>query len=327
MNYYIISNTFDNIDTMWFEQPVFSGQSLFILPQWLQIWWKVFKPTAKLFLISIYQDEAPLGLAPLMVKDNIATFIGDPEIIDYQDCIVVSGREREFFGTLLDCLNEQKISQLDLRMLRPNSCVLTYLTEIARSRNYFVSIEPDSICSEIELPDSWDKYLALLKPKQRKEVKRKIRRLQEVGKVHFRVIEQIKFVKDILEPFFVLFRNSRQDKARFMTEQMKDYFRELILAMAKMGALRIGILELNGQIVAVSLTFYYAGRVYLYNNAYAPEYSQLSVGLIAKIFSIKDALEQGYQIFDFLRGDETYKFHLGSHVVNLSRCQIRLVNT
>ena len=50
----------------------------------------------------------------------------------------------------------------------------------------------------------------------------------------------------------------------------------------------------------------------LYNSGYDPRYSRLSVGLVSKALAIKEAIEAGKRSFNFLRGTERYKYHLGA---------------
>jgi CelD/BcsL family acetyltransferase involved in cellulose biosynthesis len=70
------------------------------------------------------------------------------------------------------------------------------------------------------------------------------------------------------------------------------------------------------------LCFDYNNDIYLYNSAYDPAYSSLSVSLLLKVFNIRDAVENGKKRFDFLSGDEPYKYDLGGHDVPLYRCLI-----
>jgi CelD/BcsL family acetyltransferase involved in cellulose biosynthesis len=35
------------------------------------------------------------------------------------------------------------------------------------------------------------------------------------------------------------------------------------------------------------------------------------VGLLSKVYALRDSIERGKRTFDFLRGDEEYKRHLG----------------
>ena len=50
----------------------------------------------------------------------------------------------------------------------------------------------------------------------------------------------------------------------------------------------------------------------LYNSGFDPRLARFSPGLLLKAYLIKKAIEEKYQIFDFLRGDERYKFNLGA---------------
>jgi CelD/BcsL family acetyltransferase involved in cellulose biosynthesis len=119
-----------------------------------------------------------------------------------------------------------------------------------------------------------------------------------------------------------MFVTSRQDKADFMTEQMERFFRLLVTAMQDIGLLKLGALELDNRAVAEILCFDYNNCMYLYNSGYEPEYTSLSAGLLSKVLAIKDSIEKGMNKFDFLKGAEPYKYHLGGQEVPLFRCQI-----
>ena len=73
------------------------------------------------------------------------------------------------------------------------------------------------------------------------------------------------------------------------------------------------------------MRFDHDGVAYLYNSALDPAYRSLSVGVISKVLHIKDSIERGMRRFDFLKGDERYKYHLGGQEVQLRRCRIDFV--
>jgi CelD/BcsL family acetyltransferase involved in cellulose biosynthesis len=50
----------------------------------------------------------------------------------------------------------------------------------------------------------------------------------------------------------------------------------------------------------------------------------LSVGIISKVLSIRSGIEAGCRRYDFLKGAETYKKHLGGKEVPLYRCSVML---
>jgi CelD/BcsL family acetyltransferase involved in cellulose biosynthesis len=81
-------------------------------------------------------------------------------------------------------------------------------------------------------------------------------------------------------------------------------------------------LELGDKPVAATMCFDYKDTVYLYNSGYDPDYGWLSVGVISKALCIKDSIEKNKKRFDFLKGAEGYKYHLGGHELPLYKCSV-----
>jgi len=296
----------------------------FVLPLWLKVWWQEFGAEAELYLSTVRQREKVIGIAPLLVREERVSLIGSVDVCDYLDFVVVPGRERDFFSALFDDLKEKGINQLDLRPLRPDSTVLTHLVSIAQNRGYEALCHPEDISFELALPSTWDEYLAILTTKQRHEVRRKLRRLSEAGKVDYHFVKDSVAVHDAMDTFLKMFTESRTDKAVFLTAQMEAFFRSLADNMAEAGLLRLGILELDTLPAAMVMCFDYNDCMYLYNSGYNPQYNALSVGLLCKVLCIKESIQEGKKRFDFLKGDETYKYHLGGGEVHLYRCQITI---
>jgi CelD/BcsL family acetyltransferase involved in cellulose biosynthesis len=172
------------------------------------------------------------------------------------------------------------------------------------------------------LPSSFSEYLEKLETKQRHEVRRKLRRLQEAGKVEYRTLADSADVTKAMDIFLKMFTESRSDKAAFLTSQKESFFRSLAKTMSGINLLRVGILELDTKPTAMILYFDYAGGAYLYNSGYDPQYDSLSVGLMSKVLCIEECINHGKKKYDFLKGNEVYKYRLGGKDVTLSNCQI-----
>jgi len=323
--YNITLESFDSLTSYWLESPHPSmWDCIFTLPPWLEVWWHEFGFGAELYLGAVRQGQGGtlIGIAPLLLRGGEAFFIGSADVCDYLDFMIVQGREVDFFNILLDDLRRRDIRRLNLRPLRPNSTVLTHLINIARDRKYEVSCNVEDVSLELDLPPSWQEYLGSLTQKQRHEVRRKLKRLWEAGDVNYRMIEDSESVSKSIAIFLRLFRESRQDKAIFLTARMESFFTSLMKAMAQAGLLRLGILELNALPAAAVICFDYHNTVFLYNNGYDLQYRFLGIGLISKILCIKDSVERGRGKFDFLKGAEEYKHRLGGKEIALSGCQI-----
>ncbi len=118
-----------------------------------------------------------------------------------------------------------------------------------------------------------------------------------------------------MDDFFPLMRASSHDKDDFLTPEREDFFKKLALELAPRGQFKLYFLEVDGVRVASCICFDYAGTYLLYNSGYDPEFSTLSVGLLNKALCLKEAIEEGRECFDFLRGNERYKYDLGGKTV------------
>lgn len=295
---------------------------LFVLPWWLKTWWDTFGENNDPEILAGYRQGKLLGLAPLSIQDKTARFIGGENVCDYQDMVATSNHPHEFLKVILTHLKKRGIRSLQLGTLRPESISLTRLPNLAKQMGYAVECSQVSYSYEIILPRSWESYLYLLKGKQRHEIRRKLRRLNEAGDVQFRVLERSDEISEAMDIFFSLFKASRPDKSEFLTEQMMSFFRLLAQRMAQQGFLRLFFLDIDQVPAAGVMCFDYNDTLFLYNNGYNPQFSHLSPGFLSKVYSIRDAIEQGKLRYDLLKGDEGYKKRLGSTPVPLYHLKI-----
>ena len=323
MSYTLTIESFDSVISSWDKlRHCLKWGSVFVLPAWLKVWWEAFGGEAELYLRTLQQGKKAIGFAPLQVTKETASFIGSADVCDYLDFVITPGREKDFFKALLDDLRGKGIKKLDLRPLRYDSTAFTQLVSIAQNQGYEVLCHPEDVSLELDLPPTWNEYLAILKNKQRHEVRRKLRRLWEAGSAEHRCVEIGREVEDYLDIFLQLFSLSRDEKASFMNPKMESFFRSLAKAMAEIGLLRMGILQLDKVPAAMTMGFDYNGSHYLYNSAYDPQFNHLSVGLLCKILCLKESIEKGRKKWNFLKGGEPYKYQLGGQEVPLYGCQI-----
>jgi CelD/BcsL family acetyltransferase involved in cellulose biosynthesis len=325
MSYAVTEETFSSLNSYRTDSRYNLNWSLiFVFPGWLQVWWQIFGSGGELYLRAVWQGDMIIGIAPLLVKEKTAAIVGDSDVCDYLDFVVAPGMERDFFNILLDDLQRNGINHLDLRSLRPDSTVLTSLVDIARERSYDINCQLEDVSLVLELPATWDQYLAALTVKQRHELQRKLRRLWEASNVNYHIVEDSTAIHAAMDTFLKLFTVSREDKATFMTSRMESFFRALVDTMTGAGLLRFGILELDTLPTAMVMCFDYNDCVYLYNSGYNPDYSTLSTGLISKVLFIQDSIQRGRKKFDFLKGGESYKYRLGGRELPLYNCQITI---
>jgi CelD/BcsL family acetyltransferase involved in cellulose biosynthesis len=284
----------------------------FVTPAFQRVWLKHFQDGAELRLITAREGERLIGVAPLLLRDGCVEFVGHYSICDYMDIACAPGFERAFGERLLASLAADGCGSLDLRGLVETSPTREALLAAAPAAGYHATLEDEALSPSVELPGTWDEYLARLSKHDRHELRRKLRRLEGAGGVELRIVTAAEEAAERLETLFHLMRISNHHKEEFLARPgMQAFFREMVAAMAEAGMIRFYFLTFDGQPVASVLNFDLGGQLYMYNSGYDPAYAHYAVGLMSKTLLIRDAIEQGRTCVDFLRGDESYKYDLG----------------
>lgn len=298
-------------------------QCLFVTPFWLQTVVDHLGSAGDPLILIVTHDGVPVGIVPLSIDGSNAYFLGIPDVCDYQDVILASGHEAAAMETVLTHLSEMGVHRLDLHTLRPDAALVETIESSRVPPRATVTHHTSDVTYEMPLPGAWDDYLMQLNGKRRHEIRRKIRRLEAYGAYRFRMADDGRNLDVETDQFLRLFHLNRTDKSRFMDDTMVGYFRTLIRRLAHQKMLRLYFLEVEDRPVAAVLCFDYHGTRYLYNSGYDASYQELSVGILSKIFSIREALENRCRRYDFLKGDEVYKKRIGGRKIPLSRYEIK----
>jgi len=89
---------------------------------------------------------------------------------------------------------------------------------------------------------------------------------------------------------------------------LRAFHRELVQRLAASGLLRFDELWFEGECRASIYGLDDGRRYCFYNSGYDATRRQLSPGLVLLGLSIESAVQRGIRLYDFLRGDESYKF-------------------
>ncbi len=312
MAYSVQVGDFDAMHREWEELLPFScTNTVFVTPWWQRIWWNRFGRNWDLCITSIREDGTMLGIAPLMWSDGVVRFVGDTDLFDYLDFLVPETSPERFYTALFDHLSTLNWHTLDLMSVPPKSPTLSYLPEVAKSMGMSIEVVEEDMAPVASLPSTWDEYQAGLAKKDRHELRRKLRRLEQAGNAHQYTLTTREDLASCMHEFFRLLRASGPEKAEFLTPERESFFTDIALEMAGRDQFRLYFLEVNGTRVASCICFDYDGSYLLYNSGYDPAYSPLSVGFLNKALCVKEAIELGRHTFEFLRGSERYKYDLG----------------
>ena len=286
---------------------------MFDLPTWQRTWWGHFGEGREQRILAVSSDDGKLDLlAPMMQDGSTVSFLGGTDLVDYHDFICPNQpTETCMEAVVSELISDSSVDKLLLESLIDCSSTLQLVPRLIESKGWRVEVEKEDVSPRLELPGDWDEYLAGLRKKDRHELRRKLRRLEGAGDVRHIELSAREDVETAMPDFFSLHRMSMPDKQEFMTAERERFFKDVAAQLADEGITRLSFLELGGERVATSLSFVVGATRYLYNSGYNPEYRRLAVGLLNHAYTIRKSIEQGLSIFDFMRGDEPYKYHLG----------------
>jgi CelD/BcsL family acetyltransferase involved in cellulose biosynthesis len=308
----------------------------FLRHEYMSTWWQTLGggewTEADLHLVTgRLADGSLAGIAPLFFSQNregepAMLLLGCIEISDYLDLVAPAEQLSPFVEALFDHLAGPEAPAwkvLDWYNFIDSSPTLSVLQEAAARRNWAYTLEALQHCPYIPLPGDWETYLASIDKKQRHEIRRKMRRAEnEFAETSWRIVGDEAGVESGIEDFMSMMAQD-PDKNRFLTEAMRRQFRASALAAFRNGWLQLSFLEIGGEKAAGYLNFDYNNRLWIYNSALNFAYREYSPGWVLLGYLLQWANEHKRERFDFMRGDEDYKYRFGAVDRRVERVIIR----
>lgn len=304
--------------------------TLFLTWEWQSTWWQHLGQGDLVLLGFRAGDGRLVGITPLFYTRNgdgqvCLSAIGCRDVSDYVDLIVERGQEQAVYQALLDYWQTDAPAWdlIDLCNIPQDSPSLVHLRAMAEARGYQTHVEVEDVCPIIDLPATWDEYLMTLNKKQRHEVRRKLRKADNEADTRFVVVGPDHDLQAEMEIFVDLHQKSAPEKDAFMDPQMRGFFFEVARVLAARGWLQLAFVEMDGIKAAALLNFDYDDAILVYNSGYDPaRFRQLSPGINVTARCIEHAIQLGRAKFDFLRGDEVYKYRFGAQDTEVRRLLI-----
>lgn len=280
--------------------------TFFQIQQWMQIWVKHF-PVEK-EIIGVFDDDVLIGIAPFSYDQKTITLLGttpvlgNEQVSDFGDIICLPKKEKDVWDAVLNYLSKKYAAKsFDLKYIRENSLSFNILKPLSKS------FSSTTTSPYLNLPKSWEEYLVGLNRKNRHELRRKLRKLESIN---YRVY-QADLNQNNQQQFLKLMKQSSSEKGKFLSKPMESFFSDFLTNLNKEQIL-LWFMEIEEKKVAAALAFTFKDELLLYNSGMDLDYGYLSVGLLSKALLIQKSIELGYKKFDFLQGDEQYKYNLGA---------------
>jgi len=295
----------------------------FLRHEYLTAWWSTRGggewPESELAVVTACQDGRLAGIAPLFLSRNrddqaALLLVGSIEISDYLDILARPADLSAFLGGLLDFIAQPGLLDwqlLDWHNLPEASPTLPALKSEAEKRGWTFTQERTYHVPSIPLTGDFDTYLAGIDKKQRHEIRRKMRRAEESGRIaRWYIVEDGTALEAEVEAFLALMAED-PEKATFLTPAMRRHMHLACRAAFENGWLQLAFLEADGQKAAGYLNFDYLNRIWVYNSGLDRRFMDLSAGWVLLGHLLQWANEHKRSEFDFMRGNEDYKYRFG----------------
>ena len=211
---------------------------------------------------------------------------------------------------------------VDLRRWRDGDPALAALETAFRAaadrEGWEMRRETEDVCPVVTLPvgGSWDDYLATLDKKARHEIRRKVRRAEAAGEVRFSLSP---LNAETVDRFITLHQARWGVDGLFPDPEGGERSRRFLNRLTELEAaegpnavLQLGLVHVGDRLIFASAGFDDGTACYFYNAGMDPDARELSPGVTGAAAYIGDRLAAGRTRFDFLRGNEAYKYEWGA---------------
>lgn len=289
--------------------------------EWLSAWWRHYEqPGLQLFVVVVRDAEgAVVALAPLYrrrtpLSGRTLAFLGSGEVCsDYLTLLVapeLAELTAERIADWLTGAGRDAWDAIELDGVEPQDAAVGALVKALAARGCLVHRRQRIGAWRLELPGDWKSYTARLSKSRRGGVRTVEKRYFETGRA---VVHSAESAADVQRGLAILRdlhqrrRKSLGEPGCFASPRFAGFLAEVARRFHAVGRLRLQWIELDGRPVAAGFDLSSPDAVYHYQAGIDPDAIEDRPGWLMQISALKQAIEEGFQAFDFLRGDEPYK--------------------
>lgn len=296
-------------------------QSIYMTWDWVTTWWKFYGQGAELWLLQARAEDGRLiGLAPLMLvvhrpasllRWRQLQFIGASSPFDHLDFLIEPGAGPDVLPLFLERLRAEQ-DRWDVLLL---SALPEYSPTLSLLRTYSIPWEAGEAecCPAIALPADWETYHSALSKRKRKNIRHTHNVLDGAfpGRWGWERVED----PAELEPTMSTMIRLHQAKwaalgkpGGFADATTVAFHQAISRRLLEQGRLWLYRLCIDGRVAAIEYAYAYRDRVYAFASGVDFSLADYSPGQVLMEVMIREAIRAGMRHYDFLRGDEAYKF-------------------
>ena len=290
----------------------------FLTHQWVRTWWECFGAGGKLHVLLVKDGDDVIAIAPLMLTRRKfygwplrwLEFIGN---VHTPRCdFLVTRRPAEVYRAIWSSLLSQRglWDVLLLCQLPDDSRTLDEIPLLAAESQLPLGQWRSAASPYLPMQEDWDGYFKQRNAKHRANLRRRLKRLSELGPVEMERITCEAGLEDALGEGFRIEGAAWKDQCGTSMQAQQEsrlFYTKLARKFAQRGWLELNFLTVSGRRIAFHYSLRYNNKVYLLKPGYDPAYSSYSpVNLLCYLF-LQHLFDTGTEEFDFLGVADEWK--------------------
>ncbi|QEG21194.1 GNAT family N-acetyltransferase [Mariniblastus fucicola] len=283
---------------------------------WHFAWWNNFQHLGQLNLFVLEADDQVVGIAPFFQDrwngQKRLRFLGSGKTCtDYADLIVADPWREQFTIEIAKAV-ASSAAMLEMEGVdgsRPQDAFDKPLGN--QFWRYDTELDPTW---QLSLPSDWAGFIASSKKSLKRKIKKAVKRLDSTEFEVRSSFADLPF-EDAWEHIVALHQSrfeSKGEPGAFADDNFRNFLHDAAVALGEKRQAEIIVAFHEEQPIGAHLVLHSPGITQLYLAGILAEKSKLEPGHLLITFAVRRAIEQGCEVFDFLRGDQPYKPYWGA---------------
>jgi CelD/BcsL family acetyltransferase involved in cellulose biosynthesis len=298
--------------------------NVFMTFDWFRTWNRHFAQKAlggrrRLNVLVLKRDGRVTGISPFIHRTatRFGLAVRKVEFIesqgDYNDLMLGDDPAGQI-DAVLDSLarTDDQWDLVDLRDLRDTGNVVTLLKDaLSRTRLLYRLLPEEESRPYLPIDAPWPTMLSRLSAHARHNFRNQQNRLKRMSAqgLRVRIIENPREEPGLMEKLIALETQKlvHGKIAMPFIGTHREVFQALFDSLGPRGWFCIALMELADRPLAWLMVFRCGNKLWGYQRAFDPSFSQISPGMLLDGVLLDYGFSRGYNEYDFLRGEETYK--------------------
>jgi CelD/BcsL family acetyltransferase involved in cellulose biosynthesis len=290
----------------------------FLMHDWMRSWWESFGAGRTMKVLMVSHDGDLVGIAPLMISRTKIYGIPVRELGSISndhtprfDFIVLGEHAAVVEAIWLHLWeSKQEWDVMKLCQFEAGSPTLDRLELLASGQACRFETWSSTDSPYLPITGSFSDQFATLPRGQRSNLKRRMKRLEEIGPVEFEQLSNESQIDNALDEAFRMEAGTWKGAAGTAIachQELAHFYKSIAHRASERRTLYLTFLRLNGRRIAFDLSMIYNRTLFKLKPGYLQEHHACSPGQQLTVMTIRDAFERGLAEVDFLGSADEWK--------------------